>query len=118
VLKDAVRSARDDGEWEQEMDHCSLRSGEIRITFNKSTVPVKIHTQGAGIQPRTTTSNKMKTSEHNKNSKPQVTSIDAVTIATKTARAQDLYQAGEQHNNFGVELKSLPSSSSSGGDKK
>lgn len=101
-----MRSARDDGEWEREMDNAgsSLKSGEIRITMNQPAkgAPVRIQARGAGIPKKS-------------NGRPKATPIDAVpAIATKTVKAQDVYQAGAQQNNVGVELKSLSSS----GDRK
>ena len=107
VLQDAVRSAKDDGEWERDGaldESCSsLRSGEIRITVEKSdNGGARLQAHGAGFQKK-------------KAEKPKVTSMDA-TIATKTVKAQDVYEAGEQHNNYGVELKPI-SSSCSLGDK-
>jgi len=89
VLEVAVHSARDDGEWDSEIDSNSLRSGEIRISFPEG----KIHAKGAGLH-----------------SKPKVTTISATpAIATKTVTAQDVYQAGPQQNSVGVELKALSS---------
>jgi hypothetical protein len=95
VLRDAIRSTREDGEWEKEMDNFSLRSGEIRITPKLSKgIPIGFDTQGAGIQPKT--------------KKAAVTPYNRIPgIATKTVNAHDIYLATPQHNNFGVELQSL-----------
>lgn len=120
-LKEAIRSAKDDGEWEREMDHFSLRSGEIRITpkLNKG-IPVGFDTKGAGIQPGAVVGRKLQATEvsssESKSSKsykpPTPTSYKAVpAIATKTVQAQDVYMAIPQHNNFGVEMQPLMSAS-------
>ena len=105
VLKDAVRSAKDDGEWEREMDSCSLRSGEIRIVMNmEKGIPMGFATQGAGIQPLSKEGEKKK----QETAKPKVTAYEDIpAIATKTVKAQDIYQAAPQHASFGVELKPL-----------
>ena len=102
MLQDAIRSAREDGEWEREMDNFSLRSGEIRITPKMSKgIPIGFDTHGAGIQPATP--KKAKSDQ-----KAQVTSYKSVpAIATKTVKAQDVYMAVPQHNSFGVELQPL-----------
>lgn len=103
MLKDAIRSAKDDVEWEREMDNYSLRSGEIRITPKLSKgVTIGFETQGAGIQPSITPK------KERADRKTQVTSYKAVpAIATKTVTAQDVYMAVPQHSNFGVELQPL-----------
>lgn len=97
-MKDARRSAKEDGEWEREMETFSLRSGEIRITSKlKKGIFVGLETRGAGIQPLAP-----------KAKKTQVTPYsEHPTISTKTVTAQDIYSAVPQHNNFGVEMQSL-----------
>lgn len=101
MLKDAIRSVKEDGEWEREMDNFSLRSGEIRITPKLSKgVPIGFDTEGAGIQPSTP--------KKKKESPVVVTAYTAVpAIATKTVKAQDVYMAVPQHGNFGVEMQPL-----------
>lgn len=97
-LKDAVRSARDDVEWEQDMDGCnSWRSGEIRITPHlHNGVPCGFATVGAGLPQA-------------RKQEAKVTPVqDIPSIATKTVRAQDVYLAAPQHSNFGVELQPMP----------
>lgn len=90
-LKDAVRSARDDYEWEKDLE--GEKTGEIRITPRlKQGVPVGFDTAGAGIRP---------------NKKAVVATSDIPSIATKSVKPQDLVAAASQHNNFGVELKSI-----------
>jgi hypothetical protein len=98
VLKDARRSAKEDGEWEREMENFSLRSGEIRITSKlKKGILVGLETRGAGIH-----------SMAQKAKKTQVTPYsEHPTISTKTVTAKDIYSAVPQHNNFGVEMQSL-----------
>lgn len=86
------------------MDTCSLRSGEIRIvmSMNKG-IPTGFATQGAGIQPTSKKGDKKK-----KETKTKVTAYEDIpAIATKTVKAQDIYQAAPQHDNFGVEMKPL-----------
>jgi hypothetical protein len=137
VLRDAIRSAKEDGEWEREMDHFSLRSGEIRITPKMSKgIPIGFDTKGAGIQPAAQSPTKQvkqtlanaltsvvphhkqqqedESKRHHKSQPPKVTSYKAVpAIASKTVQAHDIYLAVPQHNNFGVELQPLPGTSSS-----
>jgi hypothetical protein len=98
VLKDARRSAKEDGEWEREMENFSLRSGEIRITSKvKKGILVGLETRGAGI--------------HSPTQKPKKTQVtpyaEHPSISTKTVTAQDIYSAVPQHNNFGVEMQSF-----------
>lgn len=99
MLADAIRSAREDGEWD-EMDvlETSLRSGEIRICLASSSSGRILQTKGAGIV----------------SSRPiQANAVPA--IATKTLKAQDVYQAGVQQNTCGVELKSFTSGNRTSG---
>lgn len=98
VLKDAKCSAKEDSEWEREMESFSLRSGEIRITSKlKKGILVGLETRGAGIQPLAQKTKKTQVTPYNEHP----------TISTKTVTAQDIYSAVTQHNNFGVEMKSL-----------
>ena len=102
VLKDAVESAKEDHEWESEMDDTGvLRSGQIRITSQQGC----LFTQGAGI----------KSSEgvnDDKKKKKTATPTSSSRIATKTVQLEDVYRASTQHESFGVELKPLGPSSS------
>ena len=101
VLADAIRSAREDGEWdEMDVPETTLRSGEIRICLASSSSGRILQTKGAGIV----------------SSRPiQANAVPA--IATKTLKAQDVYQAGVQQNTCGVELKSFTSKNDSGARK-
>lgn len=96
MLNDALRSAQQDGEWEQDIgDSALLRSGEIRITATKG--GDILQTTGAGLLP----------------TKGMTTVIpvkDAPAISSKNVKARDIYLAGAQHNTYGLELKPLPSS--------
>jgi LysM repeat protein len=103
VLKDAVQSAKEDKEWEREMDASTLKSGEIRITMNMNNqagVP-RFNAQGAGLHPK----NKVQKEE-----KVQVQVQVMPAIATKTVKAQDVYKASTQHSQIGVELQPLTKS--------
>lgn len=124
-LADAMRSAREDNEWEQEMDGGTeaLRSGQIRITLNGG----RLQAAGAGmVQPATgATGATTNTSHLEVPDSPSagstrsavvtpprewkcVTNPEALPdIATKTVKAQDVYQAATQHESYGVELKAL-----------
>jgi len=107
VLADAVRSAREDGEWEREMeddDGSLLRSGEIRIISNASG---KIETKGAGILPASSNSSSSSSNNNNNNNNKPIKANAVPAIATKNVKAQDVYQAGVQHLTCGVELKSF-----------
>jgi hypothetical protein len=88
VLKEAVLSAKEDREWEQEMDSCFLKSGEIRITMNmRGGVPVGYSTQGAGIKSKGT-----REEEAKKKPAKLKASTDIPAIATKTVKAEDVYK--------------------------
>lgn len=109
-LADAMRSAREDNEWEQEMDGGTeaLRSGQIRITLNGG----RLQAAGAGmVQPATgATAATTNTSHLEAPDSPsagstrsavvtpprewkRVTNPEALPdIATKTVKAQDVYQ--------------------------
>jgi hypothetical protein len=120
VLQDAIKSAREDGEWERDMN--VLKSGEIRITLERGVAP---KWQGAGIQPKKTTPPPVLSTvqsgeeETNKDEadetalpckkKQPLPKKHVPAIATKTVKAQDVYQAVPQHDAFGVELQSLSS---------
>lgn len=89
VLKDAIRSAKEDREWEKDIDSCSLKSGEIRITMNmKGGVPVGYSAKGAGIQSKESKD----LQEKKKKSVKLTPTTDIPAIATKTARAEDVYK--------------------------
>lgn len=83
-LHDAVRSAREDGEWEKEtVDQNQPTGGNIRITVKcQEGVPLGMTTIGAGIQPR---------------AQPSPSRVETViyegvpAIATKTVTPQDVY---------------------------
>ena len=112
-LKEAIQSAKEDRDWE-EMDSCSLKSGEIRIKMTmKGGVPVSYSAQGAGIQPKTkpaaSTEKKDETEKTAKKSETTTTKVtpvkDIPAIASKTVKASDVYKAAAQHDNCGFELK-------------
>jgi hypothetical protein len=103
-LKDAIKSAKDDREWEKEIDHqSSHKSGEIRIAVNmREGVPVGFATKGAGIVPTQPKETAQK--------EPAATTTRNIQT-TPNMNVQDVFEAMSQHNNFGVEMKAL-------GDKK
>jgi hypothetical protein len=105
VLKDAVRSAKEDKEWEHECaDEKALRAGEIRIRYGKA----GFSAQGAGIRTKKTEAAADDGDEAKKIELSKVTSEEAIPeIASKTVKARDMYAAAAQHDSFGVELKSL-----------
>lgn len=149
ILKDAIRSAKEDHEWEREMDDSTvLRSGQIRITMDNKRGC--LYTQGAGINKRDTTPTQQGTDTStaptndtaaatsssaaahvNEGSDDRAAAGASVTsmfargatttsypgvmpaIATKSVQLEDVYRASTQHASFGVELKSLGSSSMS-----
>lgn len=101
-----MRSAREDNEWEQDIDSNELKSGEIRFTMNK----LGLHAAGAGIKATVSKDEDDDDSDENKVKKPKpkiiaYTGIPA--IATKTVKAQDVYKAAPQHDSVGVELTPL-----------
>jgi hypothetical protein len=104
ILKDAVRSAREDNEWEQDIDANELKSGEIRFTMNK----MGLHAAGAGIRKNGGVEPKEFKAKDEKMTvveKPKVIAYEGIpAIATKTVKAQDVYKAAQQHDNVGLEL--------------
>ena len=108
-LKEALRSAKEDNEWEREMDDNSLKSGEIRITMNSEGFKAR----GAGIQSpsakgKDQTASSPPTTPTKKRTPVKPISKAAIpAIATKTVKAEDVVNAAEQHNQFGVELSTL-----------
>jgi len=116
-LKEALRSAKEDNEWEREMDGGTLKSGEIRITMNAE----GFNARGAGIT-RLPALGATKEKESGDDSSPpsspakKRTPVKPISrsaipaIASKTVKAEDVVNAADQHNNFGVELKSFSKS--------
>ena len=104
-LKDAIRSAREDNEWEREMDESSFKSGEIRITMDATK---GLQARGAGI-----VLGKAKETEPLAVDTPKKTLVkpipkDAIpAIASKTVKAKDVVEAAPQAGNFGLELSTL-----------
>jgi len=117
-LKEALKSAKEDNEWEREMDGSTLKSGEIRITMNSE----GFNARGAGIVRLPSLGvTKEKESGDESSSPPSTpakkrTTVKPISkyaipaIASKTVKAEDVVNAAEQHNNFGVELKSFSKS--------
>jgi hypothetical protein len=112
-LKEAMRSAKEDNEWEREMDSNSLKSGEIRITVDKDGLKAK----GAGIvfSPRKGSAasqdeevqRKAESAKKKTHVKP-ISKAAIPSIATKTVKSEDVVNAASQHGNYGVELSTLP----------
>ena len=74
------------------MDSSSLKSGEIRITMNmKGGIPVGYSTKGAGISPPRQDASHEKDRNTRKPTK-LTPSTDIPAIATKTAKAEDIYK--------------------------
>lgn len=112
MLDDAIESAREDNEWEQDIDTNELKAGEIRFTMNK----MGLHAAGAGILSTVSQdedddeqAERRKANESaKKNEKPIIIAYTGIpAIATKTVKAQDVYKAAPQHESFGVELQPL-----------
>lgn len=111
-LKEALRSAKEDNEWEREMDDGnSLKSGEIRITMGEEGLKAR----GAGIflgkEARNIESTAATTSVSAAPKKKEPTkpiSKDAIpAIESKTVKAEDVVNAAPQQGNYGVELSTL-----------
>ncbi|GKY91247.1 hypothetical protein MPSEU_000098000 [Mayamaea pseudoterrestris] len=107
VLEDASQSAREDCEWEKDLDTNSLKAGEIRITSSKGYLNAK----GAGIRngpifvPEDDVPDDL---ESHKVALPQITPPDSIpAIASKTTKAHDIYLAQQGQGEFGVEMKLL-----------
>ena len=109
-LKHALRSAKEDNDWEREMDDNSLKSGEIRI---KVTSAGYFNARGAGITPTardatSPSSSSPPTTPAKKRTPVKPISKAAIpAIASKTVKAEDVVNAAAQHDNFGVELSTL-----------
>ena len=92
-MKDAVRSAKEDRELEKEMDSCSLKSGEIRITMNmKGGVPVSYTAQGAGIRKKNQVDAEKVDEETRKRSVKVTPAKEVPAIASKSVKAEDVYK--------------------------
>ncbi len=77
-LEEAIRSAKEDGDWEQDVEP---ESGNIHITVKvKDGIPFDLQTTGAGLKPQPKTVS----------TKP-VTYDGLPAIATKNVRPQDIY---------------------------
>jgi hypothetical protein len=77
-LEEAIRSAKEDGDWEQDVEP---ESGNIHITVKvKDGIPFDLQTTGAGLKPQPKTIS----------TKP-VTYDGLPAIATKNVRPQDIY---------------------------
>lgn len=107
-MKHALRSAKEDNEWEREMDDNSLKSGEIRIKVNSAGF---FNARGAGITPTAqdeASSSSPPTTPAKKRTPVKPISKAAIpAIASKSVKAEDVVNAAEQHDNFGVELSTL-----------
>lgn len=129
-MKSAIKSAKEDIEWEREMDGDvgkstssaqKLKSGEIRITASSSG---DIRTlKGAGIcflrRRISPTCISLDEDDYDAgaaplpNPKQPVVHRTAPAIATKTVQPQDVYRAAvTEHDNYGVELKDISKTSS------
>lgn len=107
ILADAVESAREDGAWEMELDTGTLKGGEIRIIATRGS----LCTRGAGFVrnvPVVVAEDDDDREATRPKATPLVTSREAIpTIASKTVKAIDIYNAQQGQGEFGVEMKSL-----------
>ena len=104
IVADAAQSAREDCEWEKDLDASALRAGEIRITSTKG----YLNAHGAGIRQVPVVVPDEEDETTRTKSVPKVTPKEAVpAIASKTAKARDIYLAQQGQGEFGVEMKSL-----------
>ena len=101
-MKAALRSAKEDHEWEREMDDNSLKSGEIRITMNSD----GFQTRGAGISQVRAISPPTTPVKKRTPVKP-ISKAAIPAIASKTVKALDVVNAASQDANFGVELSTI-----------
>lgn len=105
VLADATQSAREDFEWEKDLDTGAIRAGEIRFTSNNGC----LNAQGAGIRNQSViVPDDDEDSDANINPFPPITSKEEIpAIASKTAKARDIYNAQQGQGEFGFEMKAL-----------
>lgn len=102
-LPDAVRSAKEDNEWELE-DSTRLRAGQIHIRVNRQ----GFNAQGAGLSMPKSYEQDEESPQQPPAPVKQVTHAEAVPDEmTKTVKAKDVYHAAPQHDHFGLELQSL-----------
>ena len=121
-LNEAIQSAKEDNEWERDVDSAalsakSLQPGQIRLTVKKKGV-FACTLRGAGIsrnsssttddaEKEDTKGGKPADASSAKNEKKKIMVHDLPSIATKSVKPQDVYRAAPQHESFGVELQSL-----------
>lgn len=125
ILKDAVASVHEDGEWEKDINSAArLGPGEIRITMDIK-AGAGIGFQGAGLSglPNRNTERPESIQEDDaqptqadiqkKKEKLVAAPVESMpAFVSKNTKPEDLVNAAHQHNNFGVELKPLISKKS------
>ena len=111
-LKDAIRSAREDNEWEKELPNEKLRAGEIRVMMNVQSHPETGHllnfsAQGAGYASRISEEDG---EECKTNEITSLKPVDPNMVNAKSVKVEDVHAVSPTHNSFGVEMQSLSSS--------
>ena len=98
VLRDAIQSAREDYEWESNLQEGELRAGEIRVMMNVQAHPdggadqINFAAQGAGYSPTR---------------RQPVKPVDPQAVQAKSVKLEDIHAAAPQHNSIGVEMQSF-----------
>lgn len=120
-LKEALKAAKEDREWEKGVDgeydgdvqNKSLKSGQIgiKVGFNGRIPTFNLtgtgHSPSSKLKQRNKDSSKDKVENSSKTEQVVVHSRPPA-IATKSVLAEDLYNAAHQHDSYGFELKALP----------
>ena len=92
-IKDALRSVREDREWEkEEIVDDSLKSGQIGIRVNFNGGKASLNMKGAGQSPDRSASEKQKQKQKQK----VVVHAKLPAIATKSVFAEDLYKVSNR----------------------
>ncbi len=88
-LQDAIRSARDDGEWEKEMKG-DMKGGEIRITLSVHEGIPAFNTKGAGC--------KKQSGQKPPLLRKPISQEEIPEIASKSVKASDVYKVCRNHD--------------------
>jgi len=119
-LKDALQSAKEDREWEKEdVQNDELKSGQIGVNIKFKGGKPLLDLKGIGKSTKnvlTRMKEEITLEREDEDQKPKKAEVKQITkiysslpaIATKSVMAEDLFNAADQHNNFGFEMKPIP----------
>jgi len=107
-IAEAVRSAREDGDWDKDCAVCSSGDDDNSGT-TKSSIQITVKLQPGENEHSNFQAGPVQPSS--KMPKP-ITYENLPAVATKNVRPQDIYNAAPQHQQYGFELKDLSPSNS------